>query len=67
MRRSRPGWTDAQVPASDGEWLGAMSQRIGVPVHRVLRVLLDRYVERLPAGARRRLAERLARQSQRPQ
>lgn len=67
MRRPRTGWTHEQVPASVGEWLGAMSRRIGVPVHRVLRVLLDRYVERLPAGARRRLTERLARQSRRPQ
>ncbi|HEY3045676.1 MAG TPA: hypothetical protein VGJ39_16720 [Vicinamibacterales bacterium] len=31
-----------------------MSQRVGVPAHRVIDVLLDRYVKRLPPSSRRK-------------
>lgn len=55
------------MPESVGEWLVAMSRHIGTPVHRVLRVLLDRYVERLPKRSQRRIAKIMAQRRQRPQ
>jgi hypothetical protein len=36
-----------------------MSERAGAPAHRVLRVLLDRYIQRMPASARNRVARLL--------
>lgn len=64
---SSKSWTKIRVPESVGEWLVAMSRHIGTPVHRVLRVLLDRYVERLPKRSQRRIAKIMAQRRQRPQ
>lgn len=36
-----------------------MSRRVGVPPYRVLGALMERFIEKLPARSRRRLATRL--------
>jgi hypothetical protein len=53
MNRRRIDWSSVQVPRSVGQWVRAMSARIGAPAHRIVRQLIDDYVERLPPGPRR--------------
>ena len=67
MSRPHARWSSVPLPSPLAQWLRAMSARIGVPHHRVLGALLDRYTESLPADIRRRLAEEHQSQRRRPQ
>lgn len=49
------------VPSPVESWIRAMSKRVGAPAHRVLGVLLDRYVQRLSPSSRKKFDERLRR------
>jgi hypothetical protein len=61
MPRSKDEYEDVNVPASVASWLYVMSRRVGAPAHRVVRVLLDRYIQQLPVESQRRLTEILRR------
>jgi hypothetical protein len=54
-------WADVAVPASVAHWIRAMSRRAGAPAHQIVRVLIDCYIQRMPAAARKRLAGLLQR------
>jgi len=54
-------WEEISVPRSVASWLRSMSERVGEPAHRVIRVLLDSYIQCLPHSARRKLDEMLRR------
>jgi len=56
-----------RLPHPVVQWLRDMSARIGVPRHRVLDALLDRYAEQLSDAQRRRLEEEIAPRDKRPQ
>ena len=60
VRRLEPQ-AEVSVPRSVAGWLRAMSDRAGAPAHRILGVLLDRYVQRLPPASRQKFEERLQR------
>jgi hypothetical protein len=47
------------LPSPLAEWIETMSRRVGVPPYRVLGALMERFIEKLPARSRRRLATRL--------
>lgn len=67
MRASRARWSVVRLPHPVVQWLRDMSARIGVPRHRVLDALLDRYAEQLSDAQRRRLEEEIAPRDKRPQ
>jgi hypothetical protein len=54
MVRRHERRAEVRVPSSVASWIRAMGKRVGAPAHRVIDVLLDRYVERLPPSSRRK-------------
>jgi hypothetical protein len=57
MVQREESWAEVSVPRSVAAWLYAISERAGEPAHRVMRVLLDGYIERLPPAARAKFDE----------
>jgi hypothetical protein len=65
MSRQFEPWAELWLPAPVVSLVLTISRRLGAPAHRVLDVLLDRYIQRLPAASREKFEERLRRRRER--
>jgi hypothetical protein len=54
MPEKKDEYVEIDVPFSLATWLADVGRRAGAPAHRVIDVLLDRYIHTLPPETRRR-------------